>query len=194
MPPDTTLLDVGSPFTAQTSSPCDSCRSISTRYRDRARSIEPIVELLADQYATEPGNYLAFFSSFDYLDQVAALFESRHPHVPMWRQSRKMAEPERDAVPRALRAGRAGEWVSRCSGAFAEGIDLPGNRLIGAFIATLGLPQINAVNEEMQQRMQARFGARLRIHLPLSGLAEGGAGGGTRHPHDLRSRHLVSDR
>jgi DNA excision repair protein ERCC-2 len=45
-------------------------------------------------------------------------------------------------------------------GAFAEGIDLPGARLIGAFIATLGLPQVNAVNEEIKTRMAAYFEAQ----------------------------------
>ena len=44
-------------------------------------------------------------------------------------------------------------------GAFGEGIDLPGARLIGAFVATLGLPQINPVNEQVRLRMQATFGA-----------------------------------
>ena len=44
-------------------------------------------------------------------------------------------------------------------GSFAEGIDLPGERLIGAFIATLGLPQINPVNEQMMQRMATTFGS-----------------------------------
>ena len=44
-------------------------------------------------------------------------------------------------------------------GTFGEGIDLPGARLIGAFIATLGLPQVNPVNEQLRQRMQAMFGA-----------------------------------
>ena len=43
-------------------------------------------------------------------------------------------------------------------GAFGEGIDLPGQRLIGAFIATLGLPQVNPVNEQMRARLEARFG------------------------------------
>ncbi len=43
-------------------------------------------------------------------------------------------------------------------GAFAEGIDLPGKRLIGAFIATLGLPQINPVNEQIRLCMEASFG------------------------------------
>ena len=40
----------------------------------------------------------------------------------------------------------------------AEGIDLPGSRLIGAFVATLGLPQVNSVNEEMQRRMEKAMG------------------------------------
>ena len=44
-------------------------------------------------------------------------------------------------------------------GAFAEGIDLPGRRLIGAFVATLGLPQVNPVNEQVMARMELLFGA-----------------------------------
>ena len=45
-------------------------------------------------------------------------------------------------------------------GPFAEGIDLPGERLIGAFIATLGLPQVNPVNEQVRARMEALFPGR----------------------------------
>ncbi|MBW8723512.1 MAG: ATP-dependent DNA helicase, partial [Polaromonas sp.] len=44
-------------------------------------------------------------------------------------------------------------------GSFAEGIDLPGDRLIDAFIATLGLPQVNPVNEQIRERMGVNFGA-----------------------------------
>jgi DNA excision repair protein ERCC-2 len=43
-------------------------------------------------------------------------------------------------------------------GSFAEGIDLVGDRLIGAFVATIGLPQFNPVNEAMTHRMQDAFG------------------------------------
>jgi Rad3-related DNA helicase len=44
-------------------------------------------------------------------------------------------------------------------GAFGEGVDLPGTRLIGAFVATLGLPQVNPVNEQLKLRMGALFDA-----------------------------------
>ncbi len=36
---------------------------------------------------------------------------------------------------------------------------LPGERLISAFIATLGLPQINPINEEIKQRMEVMLGS-----------------------------------
>ena len=44
-------------------------------------------------------------------------------------------------------------------GSFGEGIDLPGSRLIGAFVTTLGMPQLNAVNKRMKETMQSIFGA-----------------------------------
>jgi DNA excision repair protein ERCC-2 len=43
-------------------------------------------------------------------------------------------------------------------GAFAEGIDLPGDRLNGAFIATLGLPQFNAEMEQMRTCLDELMG------------------------------------
>jgi Rad3-related DNA helicase len=49
--------------------------------------------------------------------------------------------------------------VLQCwGGAFGEAIDLPGERLTGAFIATLGLPQVNSVNEQIGNRMSAALG------------------------------------
>jgi Rad3-related DNA helicase len=114
---------------------------------------------MAQEYAQKPGNYLAFFSSFDYLEQAAALFAERHPGIPTWLQGRRMNESERAAfLDRFTEDGR-GIGFAVLGGAFGEGIDLPGARLIGAFIATLGLPQVNPVNEQLRERMQAAFGA-----------------------------------
>ena len=50
-------------------------------------------------------------------------------------------------------------------GAFAEEIDLPGSRLLGAFIATLGLPPVSAVNAEIERRLSAAFGSGYEYHL-----------------------------
>jgi Rad3-related DNA helicase len=111
------------------------------------------------QYETLPGNYLAFFSSFDYLHNVATSFAQQNPHIPSWRQERGMSEGEREAFLEKFSADGRGIGFAVLGGAFGEGIDLPGTRLIGAFIATLGMPQVSGINEEMQRRMEARFGA-----------------------------------
>jgi hypothetical protein len=42
---------------------------------------------------------------------------------------------------------------------FAEGVDLPGSLLIGAFIATLGLPPVSAMQDDIQARLDKLFGA-----------------------------------
>lgn len=195
LPENTSMLDVGSPFSSEQLS-VRLVRSISTRYRDRAHSVEPIVELMARQFEVEPGNYLAFFSSFEYLDRVADVFGSWHPGVPIWRQSRKMAEVERNAFLARFEPEGQGIGFAVLGGAFAEGIDLPGSRLIGAFVATLGLPQMNRVNEEMQARMETRFGAGYEYAFLYPGLQKvvQAAGRVIRTTSDRGVLYLIDDR
>jgi len=157
--PDTTAwVDVESPF-QRSQLDVEIVSRISTRYTHRQASLAPIVELMARQFEARPGNYLAFFSSFDYLQQVADLMERSHPDVPVWKQSRGMAETERQTFLERFTPASQGIGFAVLGGAFGEGIDLPGARLIGAFIATLGLAQINPVNEQLKQRMSLLFGA-----------------------------------
>ncbi|MGH8518128.1 MAG: ATP-dependent DNA helicase, partial [Panacagrimonas sp.] len=126
-------------------------RDVSTRFTDRARSIEPVVDVIAQGFRESPGNYLAFFSSFDYLHEVAAMLARRHPDVPQWSQVRGMSEPDRAAFLSRFVEGGQGVGFAVLGGAFGEGIDLPGTRLVGAFVATLGQPQVNPVNEQMRR-------------------------------------------
>lgn len=157
--PDTTAwVDVESPF-QRSQLDVEIVSRISTRYTHRQASLAPIVELMARQFEARPGNYLAFFSSFDYLQQVADLMERSHHDIPVWKQSRGMAETERQAFLERFTPGSQGIGFAVLGGAFGEGIDLPGARLIGAFIATLGLAQINPVNEQLKQRMSLLFSA-----------------------------------
>lgn len=158
LPGDTAWVEVQTPFRPEQLS-VRVVRSISTRFTDRQRSVQPIVQLVAQQYQAQPGNYLAFFSSFDYLQSVAASFRQQHADVPAWEQSRGMDEASRQAFLARFVPGGRGVGFAVLGGSFGEGIDLPGDRLVGAFIATLGLPQVNPVNEQMKQRMARAFGA-----------------------------------
>lgn len=158
LPADTAWVDVESPFSREQLDVRIISR-ISTRYTHRQASLAPIVELMAEQFQAHPGNYLAFFSSFDYLQQVAELMQREHPHIPLWQQARGMREGERQAFLDRFTLSSQGIGFAVLGGAFGEGIDLPGARLIGAFIATLGLAQLNPVNEQLKLRMAALFGA-----------------------------------
>lgn len=131
---------------------------ISTRWRDRERSLQPIVDLVAGQYARQPGNYLCFFSSFDYLQRTAERMRASHPELPLWLQTSAMDDAGRAAFLDRFAEDGQGIGFAVLGGAFSEGVDLPGKRLIGAFVATLGLPQVNPVNERMMQAMAQRFG------------------------------------
>lgn len=158
LPEQTAWIDVESPFDAAQLS-VQAVRDVSTRYRDRDRSLSPIVDLIARQYTREPGNYLAFLSSYDYLQKLASLFRERYPGIPIWEQSRRMDEAgQAEFLARFTPESRAIGFAV-LGGSFAEAIDLPGKRLIGAFIATLGLPQVNPVNEQKMRRMSAAFEA-----------------------------------
>ncbi len=158
LPADTVWIDVESPFRAEQLK-VQVVSQISTRFVHRQASLAPIVELMARQFEAQAGNYLAFFSSFDYLQQVAQLFVQRYPHITLWSQSRGMDEGSRQGFLDQFTESSQGIGFAVLGGAFGEGIDLPGARLIGAFIATLGLAQLNPVNEQLKQRMATMFGA-----------------------------------
>ena len=194
-PADTPWIEVASPFdpaqlTVQVAA------HISTRYHERSQSLLPIARLMAEQFAAQPGNYFAFFSSFEYLQNALAVLRTQAPQVPVWVQERSMDEVERDRFLARFEPGGTGIGFAVLGGAFAEGVDLPGDRLIGAFIATLGLPQTNAINEKIRLRMQALFGQGYAYTYLYPGLQKvvQAAGRVIRNPTDRGWIFLMDDR
>ncbi|ANH67432.1 ATP-dependent DNA helicase [Mitsuaria sp. 7] len=195
LPENHVSVEVASPFDASQLQ-VHVASHISTRYQHRRASLQPIADLIAAQYGRAPGNYLAFLSSYDYLEQVADLLGERHPDVPQWRQSRRMSEAQqRQFLDRFTVDGR-GVGFAVLGGAFAEGVDLPGRRLIGAFLSTLGLPQVNAVNEQIRARMDQLFGAGYDYTYLYPGLQKvvQAAGRVIRTTEDRGVVHLIDDR
>jgi DNA excision repair protein ERCC-2 len=195
LPENTAQVEVQSPFRSEQLS-VQVVNHISTRYRHREASVSPIVDLISRQFAKKPGNYLAFFSSFDYLKSVTCLFRSRHPGIPLWEQTRGMEEIEQDEFLARFTPTSQGIGFAVLGGSFAEGIDLPGKRLSGAFIATLGLPQVNPVNDQIKQRMDAIFHAGYEYAYFFPGMQKivQAAGRVIRTPLDEGIIYLIDDR
>ena len=158
LPENTAWLDVPPAFPAEHLC-VQVADGISTRYADRARSLQQLATLLARQFDAHPGNYLAFFSSFDYLEKAASALASARPDIPQWRQARRMNTGERAGFLAQFRPEGLGIGFAVLGGVFAEGVDLPGTRLIGAFIATLGLPPVSVTQTHLQARLDQLYGA-----------------------------------
>nr|WP_315212436.1 ATP-dependent DNA helicase [uncultured Duganella sp.] len=195
MPDTTAWVDVESPFVAEQLS-VRVAAHISTRYQHRQQSLRPIAALMGRQYQQQRGNYLAFFSSFDYMEKAASQFAEAYPDVPVWRQSRRMDEAERAQFLARFTLESEGIGFAVLGGSFGEGVDLPGARLIGAFVATLGLPQINPVNEQIRLRMDAIFGAGYDYTYTYPGMQKvvQAAGRVIRTQSDQGTVYLIDDR
>lgn len=131
---------------------------IPTRMAQRSASAAPIAALIATQYRFRPGNYLAFFSSFAYLSAVADALAQQHPDVAQRRQSAAMSDAQRTAFVRDFQHGGRGVAFAVLGGAFGEGIDLPGDRLTGVFVTTLGIPPVTDFRNRMAEQVEGYFG------------------------------------
>lgn len=118
---------------------------VQTTYRHREASLEHVAAQLAVLPQTKMGNYLFFFPSYRYLDDVYQFFHEKYPDYQTIVQGNKMTEEERDEFLQKFQAGPKETLIGFCvlGGIFSEGIDLKGTRLIGAGIVGVGLPQLN---------------------------------------------------
>lgn len=195
MPENTVAIKVASPFSPEQLE-VKVASHISTRYKDRARSREAMTALMAQQFRARPGNYLAFFSSHDYLLDMAEHFERTCPDIAVFKQARGMSEEAQHAFLQRMTPTSQGIGFAVLGGSFSEGVDLPGQRLIGAFIATLGLPQVNAVNERFKQRLDEIVGDGYDCTYTYPGLQKvvQAAGRVIRTTEDNGVVHLLDDR
>ena len=87
-------------------------------------------------------------------------FHALHPAVPILVQRPGMSEPERDAFLAAFAAEHGETLVGFAvmGGVFGEGIDLVGDRLIGAIIVGVGLPQLCVERDLIRDYFEERPG------------------------------------
>jgi DNA excision repair protein ERCC-2 len=117
---------------------------ISTKYARRAESYEAIASAIETICAAQQGNYLIFFPSYAYLAAVVELVRERFPEQQLLVQDRGMTEEAREMFLARFSAANEETLIGFAvmGGIFGEGIDLVGERLIGAVIVGVGLPQL----------------------------------------------------
>ncbi len=141
--PDARAVALESPFSPENLGLY--CLSISTRYRDRERSVSSISDALAVLAKSKTGNYLAFFPSYAYLKQVWEDFSTRYPDIGTQAQESGLDDAARTAFLERFTPDPEKTLLGFgvMGGIFGEGVDLVGDRLIGCAIVGVGLPQVN---------------------------------------------------
>ncbi|HJN51258.1 MAG: ATP-dependent DNA helicase [Pseudomonadales bacterium] len=124
-------------------------RRISTTYRHRQSSYAQVVDMIAEVTTSTKGNFLVYFPSYRYLQEVAIRFTERFPGVEVLMQTPQMGEGAREEFLHQLQPDRTATLVGFAvmGGIFGEGIDLEGQRLIGVVVVSVGLPQLGIEND-----------------------------------------------
>ncbi len=139
---------------------------ISTKYAVRSDSYASIAEAIESVCSAQVGNYLVFFPSYAYLAAVLERLKERLPEgqqPPGWRllvQDRGMTEAAREAFLAQFSASNPETLVGLAvmGGIFGEGIDLVGDRLIGAVVVGVGVPQVCLENDLIKEYFDRQNG------------------------------------
>ena len=115
--------------------------SISTKYKDREHTYEEIVDYIYNFIISRKGNYLVFFPSYAYMNRVYDLLKEKNSGLNLVIQDRQMSDKQREEF---LEHFEKEEIIAFAvlGGIFSEGIDLIGDKLIGAVIVGVGMPMI----------------------------------------------------
>lgn len=141
-------LKLTSPFPAENLSLLINDR-ISTKFKERTTTYNLISEAIFAAVQHKEGNYLVYFPSYDYMNDVYCRFKSQYRQINVLCQTSGMEEEEREAFLARFAANPEQTLVgfALMGGIFGEGIDLIGDRLSGAIVVGVGLPQISLERE-----------------------------------------------
>ena len=128
------------------------CRDVSSKYTRRGyEEYRKIAEYIARMSWQKKGNYMVFFPSYRLMEDVYQVYQDEFSvsWVRCISQQASMTELEREEFLEEFTEETEETLVGFCvmGGIFSEGIDLIGDRLIGAAVVGTGLPQVNCERE-----------------------------------------------
>ncbi|ACL75040.1 ATP-dependent DNA helicase [Ruminiclostridium cellulolyticum] len=172
--------------------------NISTRYKSRDKSYDKIVDIIWSSISKRTGNYVVFFPSYKYMNEVYTRFTEQYPETNTIIQETSMTEEERESFLNRFQSGTEKSLVSFgvLGGIFSEGIDLKGDRLIGAIIVGVGLPQVSPEQNIIMDyfKNKNRMGFENAYMYPGMNKVLQAAGRVIRSEHDVGTVILLDER
>ncbi len=113
---------------------------VNTKYQERPKHYESIAKLIQEIVFTRKGNWAAFFPSFDFLKNVKNHISLPNNNIII--QQQRMSEDLRAKVLEKLQRLEENILILGVQGGiFSEGVDYPGEILIGAIVIGPALPK-----------------------------------------------------
>lgn len=138
-------------------------RDVSSKYTRRERpEYEKMASYILQMVSAKKGNYLVFFPSYRMLEDIHAIFREQAEQaglsVECICQTSGMSEQEREEFLARFEEEPDTTLAGFCvmGGIFSEGIDLTGEKLIGAAIIGTGLPQVGCEREILKEYYDKR--------------------------------------
>lgn len=131
-------------------------RDVSSKYTRRGyEEYKKIAGYVAKLPEVKKGNYLIFFPSYKLMQDVFSIYQDEFDrgNVDWVIQTPSMGEADREIFLENFSEENINSLLGFCvmGGIFSEGIDLIGNKLIGAVIVGTGLPQVSNEREILKQ-------------------------------------------
>ena len=129
---------------------------VSTKYRDRPRNYPKIAEAIKRITAIREGNYVVFFPSYNFMEEMVA--QTTLGHFQIISQKRNMSREDIQEYLDKLKQDKPTVLFAVQGGVFSEGIDYRGKMLIGAIIVGPALPRYDLEAELLQKYYDRKNG------------------------------------
>ena len=123
--------------------------------KDRERTLNAVCQIIHALAEAKPGNYLACFPSYAYMTQAFRRYRLLWPYDDVICQESSMPERARLEFIERFQPAPTDSLVAFIvlGGVFAEGVDLPDDRLSGAAIVSTGMPQLSFERELLREQL-----------------------------------------
>lgn len=125
--------------------------SLDMRYTSRNNNMSKLCDIINCFITEKVGNYIIFLPSFQYLKGVYELYIDKYGEDNTIVQSESFTEDEKEEFLNTFQIGANITAFSVVGGMFSEGVDLPGERLIGAVIVGVGFPKVSLENDVIKE-------------------------------------------
>lgn len=152
------ILEIDSPFVKEQLAVAVMDK-ITTRFSERDDSLLAVCRVIAATLSSRRGNYMIFSPSFAYSEALCNAFKKKYPKIKIILQKPNMTKAQKDAFLAEFSKDDGSYLAAFCvmGGIYSEGIDLAGDKLIGAVVVGIGMPSLSYEREAIAEYYQEKL-------------------------------------